>query len=84
LSYNSFLSPNVKDTRRLFGFLFEFIFKSEDDIAGKKGDNRNQLPSNEFEVLLKRRLHKWQNKPWILPDFLKIKKPLFIGSGDKI
>eukprot|EP00347_Sterkiella_histriomuscorum_P009969 403339184 len=79
LSFNAFLYPNPKETRKLLGFLFEFIFKSEDD-----GDAKAAQPSNEFEVLLKRRLAKWQNKPWILPDFLKIKKPLFIGGGDRI
>ena len=73
----------MKDTRRLFGFLFEFIFKSEEDLEGKKG-GRSQLPSNEFEVLLKRRMLRWTNKPWILPEFLKIKKSLLIGGGDKI
>ena len=70
--------------RRFFTFLFEFIFKSEDEALAKKGGARSQLPSNQFEELLKRRLQKWQNKPWILPEFLKIKKPLFIGAGDKI
>ncbi|CDW88196.1 UNKNOWN [Stylonychia lemnae] len=79
LSFNAFLYPNPKDTRKLLGFLFEFIFKAEDDQ-----DNKNNQPTNEFEVLLKRRLGKWQNKPWILPDFLKIKRPLFIGGGDRI
>ena len=81
LSFNAFLYPNPKDTRKLLGFLFEFIFKTEDDQDQAKGGN---LPSNSFEVLLKRRLTKWQGKPWILPDFLKIKKPLFIGGGDII
>ncbi len=79
LSFNAFLYPNPKDTRKLLGFLFEFIFKSEDD-----SDAKAQAPSNEFEVLVKRRMQKWQSKPWILPDFLKIKRPLFIGGGDRI
>lgn len=81
LSFNAFLYPNVKDTRRLFGFLFEFLFKREEDQEGSKG---NQLPSNQFEVILKRRLAKWQNKPWMMPQFLKMKKPLFSNNGDKI
>ena len=79
LSFNAFLYPNPKETRKLLGFLFEFIFKSEED-----GDGKAAQPSNEFEVLLRRRMAKWQAKPWILPDFLKIKKPLFIGGGDRI
>ena len=29
LSFNSFLYPNLKDTRKLLGFLFEFLFKGE-------------------------------------------------------
>jgi hypothetical protein len=73
------LSPNEKDTRRLFGFLFEFLFKNEEDSGKGKA-----LPSNEFDVLLKRRLLKWQSKPWIMPEFLKVKKPLFTGAGEKI
>mmetsp|Transcript_31159 Transcript_31159/g.23160 ORF Transcript_31159/g.23160 Transcript_31159/m.23160 type:complete len:143 (+) Transcript_31159:223-651(+) len=79
LSFNSFLYPNAKDTRRLFSFLFEFIFKHEEEQ-----DPKEKAPTNKFDVLLKRRLAKWQAKPWIMPEFLKIKKPLFVASGDLI
>jgi len=34
LSFNSFLYPNVKDTRKLLSFLFEFLFKGEGETAG--------------------------------------------------
>jgi len=58
LSFNSFLYPNVKDTRRLFGFLFELIFKGEEDQDGV-GKQAAQQPSNQFDVLVKRRLAQW-------------------------
>ena len=31
VSFNVFLYPSVKETRRLLGFLFEFIFKGEEE-----------------------------------------------------
>jgi hypothetical protein len=81
LSFNAFLYPNPKDTRRILSFLFEFIFKGEDDHGGA---DKAVQPTNEFETLVKRRLQKWGGKPWIMPDFLKIKRSLFVGGGDKI
>mmetsp|Transcript_14564 Transcript_14564/g.22612 ORF Transcript_14564/g.22612 Transcript_14564/m.22612 type:complete len:132 (+) Transcript_14564:232-627(+) len=77
ISFNSFLFPNVKDTRKILSFLFEIMFKDEED------PDKNQ-PTNTFEVLLKRRLHKFHNKPWVIPEFLKIHRPLFLGAGDQI
>jgi hypothetical protein len=82
LSFNTLLYPNIKETRKLLSFLFEFLFKSEDEQ--EQANKVNNQPSNEFETLVKRRLQKWQSKPWILPDFLKIKKNVFVGAGDKI
>lgn len=83
ISFNAFLYPNIKDSRRIFSFLFEIIFKNEASDDHHNGQSQQQ-PSNEFDVILKRRLQKWSGKPWILPDFLKMKKPLFVGGGDKI
>ncbi len=31
ISFNVFLSPTVKETRKLLGFLFDFIFKGEEE-----------------------------------------------------
>jgi hypothetical protein len=31
ISFNVFLSPTVKETRRVLGFLFDFIFKGEEE-----------------------------------------------------
>lgn len=78
---NIFLYPNIKDTRKLLSFLFEIIFKGEDD---KDNNEQSQQPSNEFEVLMKRRMLKWKGKPWIMPDFVKMKRNLCISNGDKI
>lgn len=61
--------------------MFEFISKNEEESSGKSGD---RAPSNQYEVLLKRRIQKWAGKPWIMPEFLKIKKNLFVGGADKI
>ena len=36
LSFNVFLFPNKKETRQLFGFLFEIIFRDENASAAKK------------------------------------------------
>jgi hypothetical protein len=63
ISFNVFLYPSVKETRRLLGFLFEFIFKGEEEqeqlAGGSGGAGGKSAPSNEFDVLLKRRLTKW-------------------------
>jgi hypothetical protein len=48
LSFNVFMNPNLKDTRRLLGFLFEFIFKSEESESAQ-----SKRPTNELEVLLR-------------------------------
>jgi hypothetical protein len=48
--------------------------------AGQKGAQ----PSNEFDVLLKRRLGKWSHKPWMMPAFLKTatRRSAFVAGGD--
>ena len=66
ISFNSFLYPNVKDTRKLLGFLFELIFKGD---SGSGQQKQQERPTNEAEVLLKRRLTTWSKRPWLLPDF---------------
>jgi len=78
ISFNSFLFPNVKDTRKILAFLFEIMFKDDD------ADEQNQGPTNTYEVLFKRRLIKFKAKPWIMPEFLKTSQPMFLGGGDKI
>lgn len=78
LSFNMFLFPNVKDTRKILAFLFEIMFKDEESEADKS------QPTNTYEILWKRRMAKFQKKPWILPEFQKINRPMFIGGGDKI
>jgi predicted RNA-binding protein with PIN domain len=37
LSFNAFLYPNVKDTRRLLSYLFDIIFQSEGTTTQTKG-----------------------------------------------
>lgn len=66
LSINVFLFPNKKETRQLFGFLFEIIFRDENASAAQKSKER---PTNHLEVMIKRRLGKWSKKPWLMPDF---------------
>jgi hypothetical protein len=67
--------------------LFDFIFKGEDeqDQLGGGGSKGGQ-PSNEFDVLLRRRLAKWAGKPWMLPAFLKTatRKSVFVAGGDRV
>jgi len=75
---NMFLFPNVKDCRKILSFLFEIMYKDDGN-----DEDKNQ-PTNTTEVLWQRRLQKFQRKPWILPEFLKIQKPMFVGGGDKI
>ena len=86
ISFNVFLYPSVKETRRLLGFLFEFIFKGEEEQDQLGGGGAKVQPSNEFEVLLKRRLGKWSHKPWMMPAFLKTatRRSAFVGAGDII
>ena len=54
LSFDAFLHPNIKDTRRILSYLFEIIFKTE--VDGKK---KETAPTNEYEVIIKRRLIRW-------------------------
>ena len=77
LSFNMFLFPNVKDTRKILAFLFEIMFK------GDENEDQGQ-PTNTEEILVQRRLTKFKAKPWVMPEFLKIQKPMFVGGGDKI
>ena len=79
ISFNSFLFPNKKDTRKILAFLFEIMFKDDENE-----DEKNKQPTNTYEVIFKRRLTKFRAKPWIVPEFLKIQKPMFVGSGDTI
>ena len=61
-----FLFPNKKETRQLFSFLFEIIFREENASAAQK---KQQRPTNQLEQLVKRRLTKWAKKPWLMPEF---------------
>lgn len=47
-------------------------------------DENNKQPTNTYEVIFKRRLTKFRAKPWIVPEFLKMQRPMFVGSGDTI
>jgi hypothetical protein len=80
LSFNSFLYPNIKDTRRLLGFLFEFLFKGEDRTVGQ-AKVEQERPTNEQKVLQLRKLQTWTKRPWMLPDFFKdTKRNMLIGG----
>ena len=50
ISFNSFLFPNVKDTRKILAFLFEIMFKDD------KNEDDEGKPSNSYEIAFKRRL----------------------------
>jgi hypothetical protein len=50
----------------------------EDKAAGA------EKPTNEFQVLLKRRLSSWSNRPWTLPDFFKGNKRNLLIGGEVI
>ena len=78
ISFNSFLFPNPKDTRKILAFLFEIMFKDDEDAEDKK------QPTNTYELRYKKRMVLFKNKPWVMPEFLKIQKPMFVGSGDII
>ena len=49
LSFNMFLFPNVKDCRKILTFLFEIMFKEEEDVE-------KNTPTNTFEARLKLRM----------------------------
>ena len=51
LSFNSFLYPNIKDTRRLLSFLFEFLFKGEGESSVGQAKAEQERPTNEQKVL---------------------------------
>ena len=52
LSFNMFLFPNVKDMRKILAFLFEIMYKDEQE-------EKTTQPTNTTEVLLQRRLLKF-------------------------
>mmetsp|Transcript_64043 Transcript_64043/g.88577 ORF Transcript_64043/g.88577 Transcript_64043/m.88577 type:complete len:133 (-) Transcript_64043:228-626(-) len=79
-SFNLFLYPNVKDCRKLLSFLFELIFKEDDNSSQQTSVSSR----NQHKTQVQERLAKWQKKPWLMPDFLKGKKALFVGSGHLI
>ena len=35
ISFNSFICPNLKDTRKILAFLFEIMFKDDEEDEGK-------------------------------------------------
>ena len=45
-------------------------------------DEEDKQPTNSYDVIFKRRLYKFKSKPWIIPDFLKIQRPILSGGGD--
>lgn len=78
LSFNAFLHPNLKDTRRLLGFLFDIIFKDEE---AEKMAQRKKEPTNQADEVLRRRLQAWKQKAWIMPDFVKgTRRNLLVGG----
>jgi hypothetical protein len=66
----------VKEVQQMISFLLEFLSKNEEE----KGEGES-APSQQFDVLLKRRLNKWTHKPWVLPEFLVQKKTLVLGGN---
>lgn len=82
ISFNSFLFPNIKDTRKILGFLFEIMFK--DDEEEQQAKRQQEQPTNTFEARLTKRLHRFKDKPWVIPEFLKGQPSMFPGSGDVI
>lgn len=78
LSFNAFLYPNVKDTRKLLGYLSDIIFQSE---GSTQTASKAQRPTNEYQELIRRRMLRWQKKPWIMPDFIAgQRRSLLVGS----
>ena len=51
ISFNSFLFPNPKDTRKILAFLFEIMFKDDENADADK-----KLPKNTYEVMYSKRL----------------------------
>ena len=41
ISFNSFICPNLKDTRKILAFLFEIMFKDDEEDEGKDNQPTN-------------------------------------------
>ena len=50
------------------------------------GGGSKQQPTNQFDVLFKRRLTQWSHKPWMMPAFMKTatRRSAFVAGGDVI
>ena len=79
LSFNAFLYPKEKETRRILSYLFELISKQEEEKANEGGgaDEEKGL----FQFMLKQRMQRWLGRQWVLPHFVKHKRPSFLQSG---
>jgi hypothetical protein len=53
-------------------------------MGEEKSNNTSERPTNEFQVLLKRRLASWSQRPWTLPDFFKGNKRNLLIGGEVI
>ena len=78
MSFNAFLYPKEKETRRILSYLFEIISKQEEEKANEEGADEEK---SMFQFLLKQRMQRWVNRQWVLPQFLKHKRPCFLMSG---
>jgi hypothetical protein len=59
----------------------EIMFKDQETEEQKL---EREKPSDSYEKKVKQRLVTFSKKPWVIPDFLKIQRPMFIGQGDII
>ena len=60
------MSPNLKNIRKIIGFLFEIMFKDEEEARTKR---EAEEPKNTFAYKLLQRLTQFKQKPWLLPEF---------------
>lgn len=73
LNFNTFLNPDIKDIRKVVGFLMDHVPKEE-----VKAVAVNETPQQAFRRAIRASIGKWADKEW-QPAFDKINKVKFRG-----
>ena len=88
ITFNNLLSPNINHIRNALVYLFDYIWKREEEAkatAGTESDYADQMGEKEnFSFVLKRKLDNWTKQPWIMPEFRLETKNTFARLRNRI
>jgi hypothetical protein len=71
-----FLGPDLKNVRKLAGFLIEYSSKYEDKDK-EKSDMQVDV-TNALAYRLQQEMQRWKTEPWLLPEFVQRNRDLFL------